>query len=35
LHSHVTEVGTLDLWCESTRDQRRWKLEFNVREPVE
>jgi molecular chaperone DnaK (HSP70) len=33
LHSHVTEVGTLELWCNSTRDERRWKLEFNVREP--
>jgi molecular chaperone DnaK (HSP70) len=35
LHSHVTEVGTLELWCNSTRDPRRWKLEFNVREPTE
>jgi molecular chaperone DnaK (HSP70) len=35
LHAHVTEVGTLDLWCRSTRDQRRWKLEYNVREPSE
>jgi molecular chaperone DnaK (HSP70) len=32
LHSHVTEVGTLDLWCNSTRDDRRWKLEYNVRD---
>ena len=32
LHAHVTEVGTLELWCESTRDERRWKLEYNVRE---
>jgi molecular chaperone DnaK (HSP70) len=32
LHSHVNEVGTLELWCNSTRDPRRWKLEFNVRE---
>ncbi len=32
LHTHVTEVGTLDLWCRSTRDDRRWKLEYNVRE---
>jgi hypothetical protein len=32
LHAHVTEVGILDLWCDSTRDDRRWKLEFNVRE---
>lgn len=35
LHAQVTEVGTLELWCNSTRDPRRWKLEFNVREPVE
>jgi len=32
LHAHVTEVGTLELWCQSTRDDRRWKLEYNVRE---
>jgi molecular chaperone DnaK (HSP70) len=35
LHAQITEVGTLDLWCRSTRDDRRWKLEFNVREPSE
>jgi hypothetical protein len=33
LHAHVTEVGTLDLWCRSTRGDGRWKLEYNVREP--
>ncbi len=32
LHSRVTEIGTLELWCQSTRDDRRWKLEFNVRQ---
>ena len=32
LHAQVTEVGTLELWCQSTRDDRRWKLEYNVRE---
>jgi len=32
LHARVTEVGTLELSCQSTRDPRRWKLEFNVRE---
>ena len=32
LHAHVTEVGTLDLWCRSTRSDGRWKLEYNVRE---
>ncbi|HEY2156898.1 MAG TPA: Hsp70 family protein [Isosphaeraceae bacterium] len=35
LHAHVTEVGTLDLWCQSTRGDRRWKLEYNVRENAE
>jgi molecular chaperone DnaK (HSP70) len=35
LHSHVTEVGTLDLGFQSTRDDRRWKLEFNVRDRTE
>jgi hypothetical protein len=32
LHSKVTEVGTLELWCISREGQQRWKLEFNVRE---
>ena len=28
----LTEIGTLELWCVSRQDGRRWKLEFNVRE---
>lgn len=28
----VTEIGTLEVWCVSTEDDRKWKLEFNVRE---
>jgi molecular chaperone DnaK (HSP70) len=32
LHSKVTEVGTLELWCLSRDGKQRWKLEFNVRE---
>jgi molecular chaperone DnaK (HSP70) len=32
LHSRVTEVGTLELWCISRDGKERWKLEFNVRE---
>ena len=32
LLANVTEVGTLELWCRSTRDDRRWKLEYDVRE---
>jgi len=33
LESVVTETGMLQLWCVS-KDGRRWKLEFNVRERV-
>jgi len=32
--TNVTETGMLQLWCVS-RDGRRWKLEFNVREKVQ
>ena len=32
LHSKVTEVGTLELWCISRDNKQKWKLEFNVRE---
>jgi hypothetical protein len=35
LHSKVTEVGTLELWCLSRDGKQRWKLEFNVRERQE
>jgi hypothetical protein len=35
LHSKVTEVGTLELWCLSRDGDQRWKLEFNVRERPE
>ena len=35
LHSRVTEIGTLELWCVARGDQRRWRLEFNIREQEE
>lgn len=35
LHSKVTEVGTLELWCISRDGKEKWKLEFNVREKDE
>jgi molecular chaperone DnaK (HSP70) len=35
LHSKVTEVGTLELWCLSRDGKQRWKLEYNVRERPE
>ncbi|MGH1364707.1 MAG: Hsp70 family protein [Calditrichia bacterium] len=35
LQSKLTEVGTLELWCVSTKDDRRWKLEFSIRDETE
>jgi molecular chaperone DnaK (HSP70) len=32
LESHVTALGTLELWCVSRDGEQRWKLEFNIRE---
>ena len=31
-HARLTELGVLELWCVSTASQKRWKLEFSVRE---
>ncbi len=35
LHSKITEIGTLELWCISRDGKQKWKLEFNVREKAE
>jgi molecular chaperone DnaK (HSP70) len=32
LESHVTAVGTLELWCVARDGNGRWKLEYSVRE---
>jgi hypothetical protein len=34
-HAKITELGTLELWCVSTKSEGRWKLEFSVREDAE
>ena len=34
-HSQITELGMFELWCVGTRIDRRWKLEFSVRENAE
>ncbi len=33
--SRITELGVFELWCVSTESNRRWKLEFSVREDAE
>ena len=33
LHAHLSEIGTLELWCVAREGDRRWKVEFNVRQP--
>jgi hypothetical protein len=32
IQGRLTAVGTLELWCVARDTDRRWKLEFNVRE---
>jgi len=32
LESHVTEIGTLEVWCVSRDGTQRWKLELNIRD---
>jgi molecular chaperone DnaK (HSP70) len=32
LEVHVTEIGTMEVWCVAKEGGQRWKLEFNVRE---
>ena len=31
LESRVTELGTLEIWCNEFRGNRAWKLEFDLR----
>ncbi len=33
--SQITELGVLELWCQSTTSPSRWKLEFSVRKDAE
>ena len=32
LEAHLTEVGTLELWCHAAAGEGRWRLEYEVRE---
>lgn len=31
----LTEIGTLELWCQQINENRRWQLQFDVRSAVE
>ncbi|MDR3636635.1 MAG: hsp70 family protein, partial [Isosphaeraceae bacterium] len=33
LAARVTEVGTIELWCQSLSDDRRWRLQIQLRGP--
>lgn len=35
LSATLTEIGTLELWCEQTDGSRRWQLQFDVRSATE
>jgi actin-like ATPase involved in cell morphogenesis len=30
----ITEIGTLEIWCQGNDQAQRWKLEFNVRDAI-
>jgi len=34
LAARVTEVGTIELWCQSRTDGRRWRLQIQLRGPA-
>ena len=34
-HSQITELGVLELWCVHESEDKRWKLEFSVRDDAE
>jgi molecular chaperone DnaK (HSP70) len=34
LAARVTEVGTVELWCQSLTDDRRWRLQIQLRSPT-
>ncbi len=31
LHAHLSEIGTMELWCTQIDGDRRWRLQFDVR----
>ncbi len=31
LHARLTEIGTVELWCEEVAGKRSWRLQFDVR----
>lgn len=35
LAARVTEVGTIELWCQARSDDRRWRLQIQLRGPAE
>lgn len=35
LSARLTEIGTMELWCQQVDSRRRWQLQFDVRSAVE
>jgi hypothetical protein len=35
LSARLTEIGTMELWCQQVDSSRRWQLQFDVRSAVE
>lgn len=35
LHVHLTEVGTIELWCHQVDSERNWRLQFDIRSALQ
>ncbi len=35
LHVHLTEVGTINLWCHQVDSERNWRLQFDIRSAIQ
>ncbi len=35
LHVHLTEVGTIELWCHKVDSDRKWRLQFDIRSAIQ
>ena len=35
LRVHLTEVGTIELWCQQVDSERNWRLQFDIRSAIQ
>lgn len=35
LNAHLSEIGTIELWCQSEESDHRWRLQFDIRSAIQ